>query len=144
MMPAAGVACTLSGLNLPVSGSQPRVEVTIKPSPCGSRLWTLLHSLSLGYPPHPQGILCSTWLCSAAPHRDRRPVNFLFLGKAPGLCPYIPHSIFIKILFRKFLSVVLPDEMEEVTATTGKEEVRPVAGKQGHVRGGCSAVLVLI
>ncbi|EDL94000.1 Max dimerization protein 3, isoform CRA_c, partial [Rattus norvegicus] len=94
-----GVACTLSGLNPPVSGSQPRVEVTIKPSPCGSRFWTLLHSLSLGYPPHPQGILCSAWLCSAAPHRDQRPVNFLFLGKAPGLCPYIPHSIFIKILF---------------------------------------------
>lgn len=102
---------------------------------CESRLWTLLHSLSLGQPPHPQGILCSTWPCFAAPHRDRKPVNFLFLGKAPGLCLYILHSIFIKILFRKFPSTVLTDEMEEVPATTGKEEIRSVAGKQAHVKG---------
>lgn len=31
--------------------------------------------------------------------------------------------------------MVLPDEMEEVPATTRKEEIRSVAGKQGRVKG---------
>lgn len=31
--------------------------------------------------------------------------------------------------------MVLPDEMEEVPATTGKEEIRSVTAKHGHVPG---------
>lgn len=146
MMPLPGAACTL-WTEPAVSGPtqaclEPHVEETTKPL-CKSRLWTLLHSLSLGQPPHPQGILCSTWSCFAAPHRDRKPVNS-FLGKAPSLCPYILHSIFIKILFCKFPSMALPDEMEEVPATTGKEEIRSVAGKQGHVTGSAHLIVGLL
>lgn len=60
----------------------------------------------------------------------------MFLGKKPqASAPHIPHSIFIKILFRKFLSMVLPDEKEEVPATAGQEEVRSVAATHGHVSG---------
>lgn len=91
----------LSGLSLPGRGAPYKSQRLLRATcweTTKTLVWeqdcTLLHSLSLGHLPHPQGILCSPWLCFAAPPQRQEACRPLVPGQSPRPLPHTYCTVF--------------------------------------------------